>query len=452
GIDGPALAFALGLALAASLLFGLVPALRTARPDLQSMLKEGGRAVSSPRDRVRTGLLVAEVALALVLLVGAGLLIRSAVRLQEVEVGFDPSGLLTAQLSLPFADYLGPDSPSPDRAVKTVLEAVDRVGRIPGVASAAAASILPLSRNNHSSTLDVEGLAVPEEERLIGNTRQVTPGYFTTLRIPLLRGRDFTARDRAGAPYVAVVNRKLARLAWGSEEVLGHRLAYTRDEKGPVWMEVVGVAGDIRQGDLADETRPEVYLPLEQANSDLLGEHELSVALVARTAGDPAAVAGEVRRAVLAVDPRLPVFDLVTMEEIRASLSATTRFNMLLLTALGIIGLLLAAVGIYGVIAYFVSQRTQEIGVRMALGATEGKVLSLVVWQAMRPVLLGLAVGVAGAAAASRAIAGLLFGVSATDPATFAGVVLVLAAAALLASWLPAKRAARVEPTRALAP
>ena len=447
GIDGTALVFALGLSLAASLLFGLVPALRTARPDLQSMLKEGGRAVSSPRDRVRTGLLVAEVALALMLLVGAGLLIRSAVRLQEVEVGFDPSGLLTAQLSLPFADY-----PGPDRAVGTVLEAVDRAARIPGVASAAATSILPLSRSNNSSTLDVEGLNVPEEGRLIGNTRQVTPGYFATLRIPLLRGRGFTVRDRAGAPYVAVVNRKLARLAWGSEEVLGHRLAYTRDEKGPVWMEVVGVAGDIRQGDLAEETQPEVYLPLEQANSDLLGEHELSVALVVRTAGDPAAVAGEVRRAVLAVDPRLPVFDLVTMEEIRASLSATTRFNMLLLTALGTIGLLLAAVGIYGVIAYFVSQRTQEIGVRMALGATEGKVLSLVVWQAMRPVLLGLVVGVAGAAAAGRAIAGLLFGVSATDPATFAGVVLVLAAAALLASWLPAKRAARVEPTRALAP
>ncbi|MFL6261264.1 MAG: ADOP family duplicated permease [Thermoanaerobaculia bacterium] len=447
GIDGAALAFALGVALAASLLFGLVPALRTARPDLQSMLKEGGRSVSSPRDRVRTGLLVAEVALALVLLAGAGLLIRSAVRLQEVEVGFDPSGLLTAQLSLPYADY-----PAPDRAVRTVLEAVDRAARIPGVASAAAASILPLSRSNSASTLDVEGLDVPEEERLIGNTRQVTAGYFATLRIPLLRGRDFTARDRAGAPYVAVVNRKLARLAWGSEEVLGHRLAYWRDDKGPVWMEVVGVAGDIRQGDLADETRPEVYLPLEQANSDLLGEHELSVALVVRAAGDPAAVAGEVRRAVLAADPRLPVFDLLTMEEIRSSLSATTRFNMLLLTALGVIGLLLAVVGIYGVIAYFVSQRTQEIGVRMALGATEGRVLSLVVWQAMRPVLLGLAVGLAGAAAAGRALAGLLFEVSATDPATIAGVVLVLAAAALLASWLPAKRAARVEPTRALAP
>jgi len=448
GIDGIALAFALAVALAASFLFGLAPALRIARPDLQSMLKEGGRAVSSPRDRMRTGLLVAEVALALVLLVGAGLLIRSAVHLQEVEVGFDPSGVLTGQLALPFADY-----PGPDRAVRTVQEAVDSVRRIPGVSSAAAASILPLSRDNVTSALDIEERPVAEgEERMIGNTRQVTPGYFGTLRIPLVRGRDFTARDRAGAPYVAIVNRKLARGVWGSEEVLGKRLAYWRDEKGPVWMEVVGVAGDIRQGQLADDTRPEVYLPLEQANSDVLGEHGLSMALVVRAAGDPASISKRVRQAILSVDSRLPVFDLFTMEEIRASLAATTRFNMLLLTVLGAIGLLLAAVGIYGVIAYFVSQRTQEIGLRMALGATEGKVLALVVRQAMRPVLLGVAVGLAGAAAATRAIAGLLFEVSATDPVTFAGVVLVLATAALLASWLPAKRASRVEPTRALAP
>lgn len=447
GIDGAALAFALAVALASSFLFGLAPALRIARPDLQSMLKEGGRAVSSPRDRMRTALLVAEVALALVLLVGAGLLIRSAVHLQEVEVGFDPSGLLTAQLALPFADYSGPD-----RAVRTVQEAVDGIGRIPGVSASAAASILPLSRSNVSSSLDVEGRPMPEEERMIGNTRLVTPGYFGTLRMPL-RGRDFTSRDRAGAPYVAIVNRKLARLAWGSEEALGKRLAYWRDDvKGPVWMEVVGVAGDIRQGQLADDTRPEFYVPLEQASSDVLGENGLSMALVARTAGDPVQVSKGVRQAILAVDPRLPVFDLLTMEEIRASLAATTRFNMLLLTALGAIGLLLAAVGIYGVIAYFVSQRTQEIGLRMALGATEGSVLALVVRQAMRPVLLGVVVGLAGAAAAGRAIAGFLFEVSATDPVTFAGVVLVLAMAALLASWLPAKRASRVAPTRALAP
>ncbi|HSS77763.1 MAG TPA: FtsX-like permease family protein, partial [Thermoanaerobaculia bacterium] len=222
------------------------------------------------------------------------------------------------------------------------------------------------------------------------------------------------------------------------------------DKTGPEWRQVVAVVGDVRQGDLADVMRPTIYLPMAQSN--LWGDREVEMALVARTAGDPAALVAPLRRAVLGVDPRLPVFDVTKLDEIRAGAMATNRFNMLLLTALGGIGLLLAAVGIYGVISWFVSQRTQEIGLRMALGATERGVLTLVAWQAMRPVIGGLVLGLAGAAAATRALSGLLFGVTATDPATFAGVLVILGGAALLASWLPARRAARVEPTRALAP
>ncbi|MEA2599245.1 MAG: hypothetical protein QOF89_237 [Acidobacteriota bacterium] len=448
GIDGLALAFALGLGLAASLVSGLVPALRTARPDLQTLLKEGGRSfgTGSPRDRVRTGLLVAEVALALVLLAGAGLLIRSAIQLQQVELGFDPAGVLTAQLSLPRADY-----PETDRAAAAVQRVVTETGQLAGVESAAAISILPLSHNDSSSALEIEGHPRPVEQRLEGSTREVSPGYFRTLRVPLLHGRDFTAADRAGAPKVVAVNETLARLAWPGEDPIGKRLAWSVDDQtGPDWRQVVALVADVRQRDLAEDMRPTLYLPMAQ--SDLWGDNDIEVAVVARTAGDPSALAGPMRRAVRGVDPRLPVYDLTTLEEIRAAAAATTRFNMLLLSALGGIGLLLAAVGIYGVISWFVSQRTQEIGLRMALGATEGRVLALVTWQAMRPVLVGLGVGLAGALAATRALGGLLFGVTATDPATFAGVLVVLAGAALLASWLPARRASRVEPTRALAP
>jgi len=450
GIDGAALAFALGLGLAASLLSGLVPALRTARPDLQTLLKEGGRSfgAGSARDRVRTSLLVAEVALALVLLAGAGLLIRSAIQLQQVELGFEASGVLTAQLSLPRADY-----PETDRAVAAIQRIVAEAGQLPGVESAAAVSILPLSHNDSSSALEIEGHPRPVEQRLEGSTREISPGYFRTLRIRLLHGRDFTAADRAGAPKVLAVNETMARLAWPGEDPIGKRLAWSVDDQaGPDWRQVIAVVADVRQRDLAEEVGPFLYLPMAQ--SDLWGESDVEMAVVARGArgGDPSALATSLRRAVRGVDPRLPIYDLATLDEIRAASAATTRFNMLLLTTLGVIGLLLAAVGIYGVISWFVSQRTQEIGLRMALGATERGVLTLVAWQAMRPVLAGLIVGLAGAVAATRALSSLLFGVTATDPATFAGVLVVLAGAALLASWLPARRAARVEPTRALAP
>jgi predicted permease len=447
-IDGTVLAFALALGLAATLLFGLVPALRLARPDLQGMLKEGGRSLGagSPRDRMRTGLLVVEVALALVLLVGAGLLIRSAVQLGRVELGFAPERVLTAQVAVP----QGGERNLP-RSFQVFERVVAEVRRLPGVESAALATILPLSRNNSSSTVNLDGPEPRPGEELEGNVRVVTPGYFKTLGVPLLAGRDLDDRDRQGGRMVVVVNRALARRAWPGREAVGQRLWYY----DKLWLEVVGVVGDIRQGKLSDDVRPELYVPLAQAPSFAWSSDDVSMALAVRAAravGDPAVLAPSLRRAVRAADPAVPVYSVATLEEIRATLFALTRLNTLLLLGLGVIGLLLAAVGIYGVIACHVGQRTQEIGLRMARGATEGKVLALIVAQAMRPVLVGLAVGVAGAAALTRVMAGILFEVSATDPATFTGVVLVLGAAALLASWAPARRASRVAPTRALAP
>ena len=450
-IDGTALAFLLAVSLAASLAVGLMPALRTTRPDLQGMLKEGGRSLGgSPRDRVRSTLLVTEVALALVLLAGAGLLIRSAIRLQQVEMGFDPEGVLTAQISLPSSDY-----PDNSRIVATAQRIVEEVEHLPGVESAAAASILPFSRWNTSSTLTIEGKVTKERsEQIDGNTRVVTPGYLSTLKVPRLRGRDFTPADREDAPRVVAINATLARMAWPGEDPIGKRLAYSSTDDKPDWLEVVAVVGDFRQGRLERAVQPELYLPLPQAVGFLQNGNGASVAIVAKASGkaDPSTLAEPLRRAVQAVDPRLPVFDLKTMNQLRAATVALTRFNTLLLTALGLIGLVLAAVGIYGVIAYFVSQRTSEIGLRMALGATKGKVLAMIVLQAMRPVVVGLILGLGGAFVAARAITGLLFGITANDPATFTGVLVVLTAAALLASWLPARRAARVDPTRALAP
>jgi predicted permease len=439
-VDGPVLAFTLGLSLLASLLFGLVPALRTARPDLQSMLKEGGRSLGfGPRDRVRGVLLVAEIALASVLLAGAGLLIRSALRLQQVPLGFDPDRLLTARISFPRPEY------APEGAVEASGRIVAELERLAGVESAAAATFLPLASSSISSGVRFDGRESRPGEDLRADTRAVTPGAFHTLGIPILQGRDFQESDRKGAAGVVAVNQTLARLAWPGQNPLGKRFTYTGD-----WLEVVAVVGDARLGPLERKVEPAFYVPLAQYAD--LWDADIYLAFVVRARNDPASLVTGLRRIVHAVDPRLPLFDVATMDEIRVSSMASSRFNTLLLTLLGAIGLILAVVGIYGVVAYFVSQRTQEIGVRMALGATEGRVLALVVGQALRPLALGLALGLAGALAASRLLSGFLFEVSAADPVTFAGVLVVLAAAALLASWLPARRAARVDPTRALAP
>jgi predicted permease len=446
GLDPTTVLFALGATVLSSVVFGVVPSLRTARADLQGTLREGGRGAGGiARDSVRHLLVAAEVSLSLMLLIGAGLLIRSGILLQRVQPGFETSRMFTAWMALPAAQY---------ESVESVRQAYDRVldevRAVPGVESAAGVTVIPMIGMSAQANFIPEGRAEDPSNSIAFNFRIATPGLFRTLRIPIKQGRDFDDRDIASAPCALIVNEAAARKAWPNENPIGKRIPGPRDGKERVLCSVVGVVGDAHDDGLREPVRPQIYFASAQAAAALWNAMQRSMFVVARTTGDPDAMTKQLQAAVARVDPTLPMFDIRSMEtRISASL-ATGRFNTMLLTALGAIGLLLAAVGIYGVVAYFVTQRTSEIGLRMALGATPGKVLRLVVGQGMRPVVLGIAVGGVLAVLASRLMASLLFGIGTTDPVTFVAVPAVLGAVALAASIIPARRATRVEPTKAL--
>ncbi|HEX7091045.1 MAG TPA: ABC transporter permease [Longimicrobiales bacterium] len=446
-IDPAVLGFTLAAALASSLVFGLVPALRAARPDLHEALKEGGRSgAGAVRDRVRSVLVAAEIALALTLLAGAGLLIRTSLHLQRVDPGFEPAGVLTARLTLPAARYGAPAVAA--RAFDRVL---DELRRAPGVESAAVGSTAPLGPCCSSNGLVPEGRPLSIESVINAYSRFVTPDYFETLGIPLLRGRLFTDRDTRQAPLVMIVNEELARQAWPGEDPIGKRIVCCEGTpEDPVWKTVVGVVANTRARGPGEDVRPEFYLPLAQVPPDAWEWTDRSMTIVARKSGDPAALAPAFRAAVRAVDPSLPLYRIEPLaQSLRASV-AQTRFNTLLLTALGLAGLLLAAVGIYGVIAYFVGQRAREFGVRMALGATARDIVLHAARHGLVPVTAGVALGLAGALAAARALRSSVRGITTTDPVTFAAVVAVMIAAALVAIVLPARRAARRVDTAAV--
>jgi len=447
GLDLTTVAFALGATLVSSIVFGIVPALRTARPDLQGTLREGGRGSGgSARDGVRQLLVAAEVSLSLMLLVGAGLLIRSGILLQRVEPGFVTSRVFSAWVALPPAQY---------ESVESVRRAYDRilteVRAVPGVQSAAAITVLPMTGLNASASFVPEGRADDPSNSISFNFRLATPGVFGTFGIPIRQGRDFDDRDIASAPCALIVNEAGARRAWPNESAIGKGIPGPRDSTGTRSMcRVVGVVGDAHDDGLREAVRPQIYFAAAQAPAAFWFAMQRSAFIVARTVGDPGAMAKPLQAAVARVDATLPLFNIRSMDERMSATLATGRFNTLLLTGLGVIGLVLAAVGIYGVVAYFVTQRTSEIGLRMALGATPGRVLRLVVGQGMRPVLLGIGVGVTLAIVASRLLASLVFGIGTRDPVTFLLVPIVLGLVALAASVVPARRATRVEPTKAL--
>jgi putative ABC transport system permease protein len=443
-LDLRVLAFTCLLSLLTGLLFGLLPALRTSRPNLQRELQHGGRGDAGGRGRLRGVLVVAEVALALVLLVGAGLLLQSFAHRLRVDTGFTTRGLLTFQLSLPAAEY------ADDARVAGFYRALgERLAALPGVQAVGAVSTLPLSGGMSTASYRFENQPLqPGDSGPHGAPRIVTPDYFRTLGIPLRKGRLLTPQDGADAVPVAVIDEAVARRYFPGRNPLGERLSFGFEDGGdggdtPHWRTIVGVVGHVQEQTPGEEGKSQVYLPHAQRS-----ERDLWVALAA--GNDPLSLAGPVRETVRSLDPKIPVDELRTMEERLSRAVAQPRLSALLLGLFAALAATLAAIGLYGVMAYAVAQRQREIGVRLALGARPGQVLRMVVGQGAGLTALGLLLGLAGALALSHLVTGLLFEIEPTDPATLFGVTLLLAGAALLASYLPARRAAKLDPQVAL--
>src|SRR2546423_10089815 len=441
GIDYRVLTFALGVSALTGVLFGIVPAIQASKLGVISALKEGGRgAEGHRRTSGRSLLLIGEVALSLMLLVGAGLLIKSFLRIQEIRPGFNAHNVLIANLALPYPKYKYEQFEEFFRQLKERLEAA------PGVQAAGGGMSLPLNASGYAIGRGFipEGRPLTVDENRDAMFSSITGDYFRALQIPLLAGRTFESRDNADGPKVVIINETTAKRHFGSPaEAIGKRLSIWRDEK--FMREIIGVVGDTKTGSLTGDGGMQIYVPHAQDS------HWNFMGLVIRTAGDPAAFAATLRREVQALDKDQPVYNVRTMDDVVAHSLSTRRVSMQLFAVFAIAALLLAAIGIYGVMAYSVTQRTQEIGIRMALGAQKSDVLGLVIRQGMTLSIIGVVVGLVGAFALTRLIASLLFGVAATDPLTFVAIPLLLLVVALVACYLPARRAARLDPKIALA-
>jgi putative ABC transport system permease protein len=443
-LDPTVLAFALGLALVSSLVSGLAPALGAARTETPALRGEHRAGGTRSQGRVRSILVGAETALALTLLVGAGLLVRSALEMQRVPPGFDPHGVLTARVTLPKDAY--PDAGS---VVSTFERIVERAASVPSVRHASVSSQVPMGPGGGSNGLVPEGKSL--DDLVISRLRMVTPDYFATMGIPLVEGRLFEPTDVRDHDLVMVVSESLARAAWPGESALGKRMDCCEGGRDhPMLKTVVGVVRDVHSRGLGAAVEPEFYLPIRQAPPEAWEWVQRSMTLAVKADRAPEALVGSLRECLRDVDSSLPLYGIATMDERVSDSLAQPRFLATLLGAMSVIGLVLAAVGVYGVIGYVVARRAHEIGVRMALGARSGDVISLIVRQAMRPVLVGMAVGLAAALAGAGVLESQLFGIRATDPWTFLSVACVLAVVAFIASYLPARRVARVDPKRAL--
>jgi len=440
-MDGSVLAFSAGLTLLTGLIFGLVPALRARKTDLNESLNTGIRSVS-PREKgwLRGALVVGELALSLVLLTGAGLLVRSFLRVTGVDPGFDTSHALIFDLSLPEAAY--PDGAHIAQFADTLL---GRLKGLPQVDSASTVFPRPLSEEHFSSSFVIKGAPpVPEGEERSVLMRVVGREYFRTMRIPVVKGRGFEPDDHRDSPHVLLLSQRGAERYFPNGDAIGQEMTlHARAGFDKIGGRIVGIVGDVHYSGLDAESQPDVYALLDQA-----GVSEMSV--VVRTTGDPAALAAAVRGQVHSVDQNLPLSDLSTLSDLMSASLSQRRFYMLLLGMFAAVALALAAVGVYGVMAYSVGQRTREIGVRLALGAPRGRVLVMVLSQSLRLMIIGLLAGTAATVGVSRLLSRLLFGITAADPFTFIGAVFILSIMALLASYVPARRASNVDPMVAL--
>jgi putative ABC transport system permease protein len=441
-LDLRVLLVTLGTAVGTGIVIGLIPALASGKPELTEALKEGGRGSTSGmrRNRLRNALVVAEVALALVLLVGAGLLMKSFVRLQNVHPGFEPKNVLTMEVALPVLKY-----PRGKPVADFYAEATRRIKALPGVEAAAFTSILPLSGSNSDSSFKIEGRdamaekVFPDEE-----LRDITPEYFSVLKVPLLQGRFFNEADQFDGPGVVIVNNSFAKKWFANQEAVGKRITFSDTTKPDIkWLTIVGVVGDMRHRGLDLDPKPEYYLAHNQTPYR-------GLILAVRSAQDPRSLTSAIRREISRLDPDLPAANVRTLEQVAADSIAPRRLSVVLIGVFAAVALVLASGGIYGVMSFLVVQRTHEIGVRMALGAQRGDVLRLVIGHAAKLVLMGTGLGLLLGVLSSSALRSLLYNVAAFDPMTFLTVTLAICGVSFLASYIPALRATRADPMVAL--
>jgi putative ABC transport system permease protein len=436
-LDSRVLAFTIGVSVLTGIIFGVVPALHASKPDLNETLKDAGRGSTGRRHLLRSGLVVSEVALTLVLLIAAGLMIRSFYRLQQVDPGFIHERLLTFNVSLPQRKY-----PENQQKISFYEQLAEKLRGLPGVQAVGLSSGLPLGNNGWQTSFRVEGQPEPEPGKTpLTEAVVASPEYFQAMGLTVVRGRNFTEQDVKDGPHVTLIDEEFERRYWPGEEAVGKRIKTGRDDP-PIT--VVGVVRRVKMDGLnEDSNRVQSYFPFRQMPIS-------GMTVVIKTSKDPMGLVSAVREQVLAIDPDQPVYNINTMEQLRSDSIAPDRLNLMLLACFAAVALILATVGIYGVMAYSVTQRTHEIGIRMALGARQSDVLGMVIRQGMKLAIGGLAIGVAGAWLATRAMTSLLFGVSATDPVTFAVISILLIGVALGACFVPARRATKVDPMIAL--